>query len=452
MVVNYLSKKIIDKNTLKLMKRTRCDESKRLRDNFLANKQNKIIQNLVMSKPCSLFENHDLHRVKPDTKMPHQVKPDIKITDQKRSGRCWLYGCLHPIAVLTRKLYDLDKDFFFSTSYLYFWHKQESTIKILREFAELTSNEKLDYYKHNYLVHRNPFEGGYNNHAFNLIKKYGLIPANHYNDVKHNENSRDLIDALKLKVQDAKLKIYKLRSLVAKNNYIKQVTQEIYNILCFYLGTPPEKISFRFKDPYTKREKNINVTPLEFYNEYVPFDVNEQIFLINDPRKPYNQLYKQHPYKNNIYGQPGTIFLNKSSNDLLNYIKKSINNNFSVPLSCDVSKEYHRSGLLHTDNYQQRNQILNIKPMNKLDKLEFGYGYTNHTMAIVGYDSDRKLLKIANSWGDKHGFDGHLIMTEDWFHQHCYKIGMFNFLLTRSDAKIYQTGKITQVHLYDILF
>ena len=72
-------------------------------------------------------------------------------------------------------------------------------------------------------------------------------------------------------------------------------------------------------------------------------------------------------------------------------------------------------------------------------------------MAIVGYDSDRKLFKVANSWGNDYGLSGYILMTEEWFAEHTYKIVINKSLLTRADAKLLETSEdITDLELSDI--
>ena len=323
-----------------------------MRNSFLADKKNKIIQNLVMSKPSWMFENHELHRVKLDKVVPHEVKPRINITDQKQTGRCWMYGTLHPAAVLTSKKYKLGRNFFFSTAHLFFYHKLESIISLLKYLISVEELD-LDDDEHDYLIHCQAHEGGYSNHLRNLVEKYGLIPANQYRDVEHTENTRSLNKALKLKLNAVRAELLRLpRS--RRESYVNTVKQEFYNILCYYLGTPPAKVTFRFKNPKTKSDKTITVTPLEFYRDYVPYDFAEEIYFINDPTKKYDQLYRQHPYKTNVHGKE-LVYWNKDISAISNYIKKSINKGFTVPFACDIRKNYHYNGLLDEDNFKEQN-------------------------------------------------------------------------------------------------
>ena len=52
-----------------------------------------------------------------------QVKNEIKpVTNQKASGRCWIFACLNVMRLPFAEAKELE-DFEFSQSYLFFWDK-----------------------------------------------------------------------------------------------------------------------------------------------------------------------------------------------------------------------------------------------------------------------------------------------------------------------------------------
>ena len=61
----------------------------------------------------------------------------------------------------------------------------------------------------------------------------------------------------------------------------------------YFLGKPPSHFDWEYKDKDNNYHKISNITPLSFYQHQVPFDFNDYVCLINDPRKehPYHKTY-----------------------------------------------------------------------------------------------------------------------------------------------------------------
>jgi aminopeptidase C len=71
-----------------------------------------------------------------------QVEEAKPITNQKSSGRCWLFACLNVIRIPFIKEYNLD-DFEFSQGFCFFWDKVTSTWKGTYSFLERTLSMHL---------------------------------------------------------------------------------------------------------------------------------------------------------------------------------------------------------------------------------------------------------------------------------------------------------------------
>ena len=52
-----------------------------------------------------------------------EIKPTIKITNQKSSGRCWIFAALNMLRRKVIKDNELPNNFEFSQSYLFFWDR-----------------------------------------------------------------------------------------------------------------------------------------------------------------------------------------------------------------------------------------------------------------------------------------------------------------------------------------
>jgi bleomycin hydrolase len=64
--------------------------------------------------------------------------------------------------------------------------------------------------------------------------------------------------------------------------------------------------------------------------------------------------------------------------------------------------------------------------MNKADRLDYGASLMTHAMVFTGVnlDDNGKATKwrVENSWGDKGGDKGFMLMTDNWFDEYNYEV------------------------------
>ena len=91
------------------------------------------------------------------------------------------------------------KEFEFSYAYLNFWNKLEYINTMLERVIE-TRHEPLHSRKMVFLLKNIYLDGGYWDMAVNLIRKYGLVPKEHYPETHSSQDSRsmDLLIATKV--------------------------------------------------------------------------------------------------------------------------------------------------------------------------------------------------------------------------------------------------------------
>ena len=86
---------------------------------FHSNKNNLVMQNIISSNSLrSLYTNRNKFQ-KYNHLFSNTVKPNVKITNQKSSGRCWMFAALNVVRRPFMEKYNL-KDFEFSQSYFIF--------------------------------------------------------------------------------------------------------------------------------------------------------------------------------------------------------------------------------------------------------------------------------------------------------------------------------------------
>ena len=127
-----------------------------------------------MSNPLPAIINQKVATL-PDTqtyniKIPFEGAP---ITNQRSSGRCWLFAATNVFRVAIMKKHNL-QSFELSQSYLFFWDKLEKANYFLEQVLD-TLDEDLDGRLMQALLASPIGDGGQWDMVRNLVRKYGLV-------------------------------------------------------------------------------------------------------------------------------------------------------------------------------------------------------------------------------------------------------------------------------------
>ena len=373
------------------------------------------------------------------------IDTKLDVTNQKYSGRCWLFAFLNIIRIPMIKKYNIEQ-FEFSQNYLFFYDKLEKANFFINyifdiDNFDIDNNEKL---RNIYL--RTTNDGGTWNLFNGLINKYGVIPKTNMDDHYHSGNSDELNtffnNYLKKLVIDIKNMNRKTLNK-NKNKFIQDALSNCYKILTIFLGEPPKKVTWEYYTE-TKKEKKINksienITPIDFYKKYVPYDINDKICLINYPCKD-RQYFK--PYvidvAYTIIGSEINPSINVPIKDMVDSMKKSINNKEAVWLGIDSDKYIsEKHGFYDEDGFNYKDIFNFDMDIEKCDSLNYFFSGPNHAVIAKGYNLDGGKTNgflIENSWGKKSGFDGNYFMSLDWFNK-------YNFIAVVD--KKFVTNKVT---------
>jgi aminopeptidase C len=135
----------------------------------------------------------------------HEINPKFSITDQKSSGRCWLFASCNILRVMASNNSELSaaKDLEFSQTYLYFWDKLERYHRSLQYFLKIKDMNDIiqDRYLNN-LYKEALGDGGQWDMAKELIKKYGIVPKQAMPDSFHSKNSATMNTLVELAPDD----------------------------------------------------------------------------------------------------------------------------------------------------------------------------------------------------------------------------------------------------------
>ncbi|XP_061460952.1 bleomycin hydrolase [Rhineura floridana] len=366
--------------------------------------------------------------------IPAEGKP---VTNQKNSGRCWIFSCLNVMRLPFMKKFNIE-EFEFSQSYLFFWDKIERCYYFLHALVETAQKkEPVEGRLVQFLLSNPCNDGGQWDMLVNLIEKYGVVPKKLFPESHTTEASRRMNDILNHKMREYCLR---LRNMVETGGSKDELSaamdtmiEEVFRIATICLGSPPDTFCWEFYDKEKGYHKIGPVSPLQFYNEHVKpvFDMESKVCLVNDPRpqNQYNQLYTVE-YLGNMVGGRKTLYNNQPIELLKKMAAASIRDGEAVWFGCDVGKYFN--GKLGINDMNIFNYKLvfgvSLKNLNKGERLIFGDSLMTHAMVITAFSEKEdqedcfEKWRVENSWGEDRGNKGYLIMTDDWFSEYVYEL------------------------------
>ena len=353
---------------------------------------------------------------------------DWSATNQRRSGRCWLFATLNLFRVGAMKKMNV-KNFEFSQAHIHFWDKLERANHFLEAILE-TSDRPVDDRTIHFLLSDPIGDGGQWNMATNLIRKHGLVPMSAYPESHSSSNTRSMNTVLKDILRTTASEIRRILDDGGSNNEARkhkdERMKEIWRVLCIHLGTPPEKFDWQWRDKDNEFHRKGTMTPLEFVDEYVEVDWEEYICIVNDPRNEYYRTYTV-DFLQNVAGGPPVVYLNVPSNEMKDITQRLLEDGIPVWMGCDVGKNMARKrGLWDAELYDLK-RLYGIQfGMEKADRLRFGQTMMTHAMLFTGVDvvdGKPRRWRVENSWGSEDsGEKGFYTMNDNWYDEHMFEI------------------------------
>lgn len=395
--------------------------------NYKASEPNKAAINALLSNDQKSLISNAENSVTPDSYFKYRVKTS-GITDQKSSGRCWLFTGLNVYRPYVIEKYNLS-NFEFSQNYLFFYDQLEKANLFLEGIIE-TANKPLDDRKVDWLLKNAIGDGGVWGGFANLVGKYGLVPSDVMPETKSSNNTRYMSATIKTLLRQYSLELRaaveaKKSKAEVENMKIKMLS-DVYRILVYNLGEPPTNFKYRFIDKNKKAGEYKDYTPMSFYKEVMTFNIDDYIMFMDDPTREYYKLYEIE-FDRNAYEGINWKYINLPPSELKAMAIESIKNGEAMYFSCDVGQQYDRNkSTLDMNNYDYES-LYGIKfTMDKKQRIQTFESGSAHAMTLVGVDVDNseKPTKwlIENSWGSI-GFEGgHLIMTDEWFDEYLFRL------------------------------
>jgi bleomycin hydrolase len=352
---------------------------------------------------------------------------DWKVTNQERSGRCWLFAGLNLLRAGVMKNAAL-KDFEFSQNYVMFWDKIERANYFLEAIIE-TAGRDVDDRTVAYLLDTVAGDGGQWNMFVAIASKHGLVPKAFMPETQSSSNTARMNSVLRnLLRQGAKsVRAAHGRGAEAARVEKEDILRVIYRVLSIHLGTPPERFDWQWTDKDRAFHRDGVLTPQEFAARYVDLPLADYVCLVHDPRptSPFGRTFTVE-YLGNVLGAPPVTYLNVEMPVIKDLAARALQAGEPVWFGCDVGKmmstEY---GLWDARLYDLPSVYDTAFTLGKADRLIYHESAMTHAMLFTGVDlldGAPRRWRVENSWGPDKGKDGFYTMNDSWFDEYVFEI------------------------------
>lgn len=358
-----------------------------------------------------------------DTHFSDKVKTK-GITNQKSSGRCWLFTGLNVLRAKMITTYDLG-EFEFSQNYCSFYDLLEKSNLFLQAIID-TRSKPFDDREVDWLFQNPIGDGGQFTGVSNLITKYGVVPKEVMQETYQSNNTSEMRSILSQKLRQFGLELRDLKPAEASRRKVEMLT-EIYGILVKCLGVPPTEFEWTRYDSKGNFVSRKTYTPKSFYDEFVGQDLeNNYVMIMNDPVREYYKTYEIE-YDRHVYDGDNWVYVNLPIERIKEMAIASIKDNTALYFSCDVRKYLDsEKGTLDLANMDYESLFATSLPMDKKQRIQTYASGSSHAMTLMAVDLDdsglpRKWM-VENSWGATSGYKGFLIMTDEWFNEYMFRL------------------------------
>lgn len=399
----------------------------RLRASYQNTPSDKALSNALRATDIDVLATNADNKNNFDDNFSHRVKSK-GITNQKSSGRCWLFTGLNTLRSQMMEEHNLP-NLELSQNYNFFFDQLEKSNLFLQEIIN-TANLPMDDRKVEFLFKNPVSDGGQFTGLSDNLLKYGVVPKSAMVETYSSSATSKLGRSLRRKLREDGLKLRRMKADGASANELEATKEhmlsEVYRMLALTLGVPPTEFTWTRKDKDGKVVSTKTYTPQSFYKEFAGNDLqNNYVMLMNDPTREYYKLYEI-DLDRHVYDGKNWTYVNLPVEDIKAMAIESIKDGKMMYFSCDVNKFLDReNGTLDLNNYDY-DSLFGVKfGMDKADRIRSFDSSSSHAMTLVAVDLDDagkpKKWLVENSWGSGAN-DGHLIMTDNWFDEYMFRL------------------------------
>ena len=350
--------------------------------------------------------------------------PTMTATNQKQSGRCWIFAGLNLLREIIAKKYNIES-FELSQNYIAFYDKLEKINYTLESLISLKDKDNDDRVVH-WILSNGIADGGQWDMFVNIVQKYGVVSKEAMLETAISSETRTvnyLVNAM----------LRKFNEKIRKENNIKEIQKikdktmkDAYKLLCTCFGTPPSEFDFEYVDKNKAYHIERKITPKQFYKDYLKDNLSNYVSIVNAPTsdKPYNEVYTV-DYLNNVIGGNEIKYLNLRMDEFKELVLKQLKNKELVWFGSDCSRYGDRQNGLWDDKLFAYDDSFGIDlTLSKESSLDNRHSAMNHAMVISGVNLVEDVptrWKIENSWGTNAGNKGYYMCSDSWFDRFVYQ-------------------------------
>lgn len=359
-------------------------------------------------------------------KMVFKFSTDIKTmksTNQKSSGRCWLFAATNVLREHIAKELNLE-DFELSQSYMAFWDKFERCnyfFEAILETAGLPLNDRTV----NFLLQGGLSDGGQWDMFTSLVRKYGVVPKDAMPETFQTSNTRGSNQYISKFMRKNALSLRKMAAGGASREALeaekKALLAKCFSFLSSCYGEPPETFDFEYVDKDKNFHRESGMTPLSFRDKYLDGVWDDYVSLIHAPTadKPFDRLYTI-KYLGNVAEDKGVRHINLTMEELKAAVLRQLQDGEVVWFGSDCGKFGDRDSRFWDDQSFDSLPATGLDvAMTKEEMLDCCDSAMNHAMCFtgvnIGEDGKPNRWKIENSWGSEGLNEGYYMASDSWF-------------------------------------
>lgn len=399
-----------------------ADMLKQIKESYQPGASEKALYNAMAGTSIAVLAKNHENYANFNADFSHKVISH-GITDQKSSGRCWLFTGLNVLRAQMMAKYGLN-EMEFSQNYCFFYDQLEKANLFLQGIIDTREKPMED--KMVEWLFRNPLsDGGQFTGISDIIGKYGVVPASVMPETFSSENTSQISRLVGLKLKEFGLQLREEAQKGAKAGALEKKKTEmlstVYRMLALAYGRPVEKFT------WTVNGVTKEYTPQSFYQEFLGNDLtNNYVMLMNDPSREFYKCYEI-DYDRHVYDGKNWTYVNLPIEDIKEMAIASIKDSTMMYFSCDVAKFMDsKRGTLDLNNFDYESLMGTTFGMDKKQRIQTFASGSSHAMTLMAVDLDKdgkpRKWMVENSWGANSGYKGHLIMTDEWFDEYMFRL------------------------------
>ena len=393
-----------------------------IRKGYEGTASDKAIRNALNNAPLATLAKNAERSVMIDTHFSDIIETKGR-TNQKSSGRCWLFTGLNVLRASAIERFDLG-DFQFSQNYCFFYDQLEKANLFLQAVID-TRDRSFDDRTVDWLFAHPISDGGTFTGVADLVTKYGVVPAEVFPETYSSNNTSGIRTQLATLLRQDGLALREAPKKADLQAMKTDMLKEVYRVLAISLGVPPTEFEWTRRDSKGDVVSTRTYTPQSFYEEYVGYDLqNNYIMVMNDPSREYGKVYEIE-YDRHTYDGHNWLYVNLPIERVKEMAIASIKGGDAMYFSCDVGKYLDRErGICDIDNFDYESLLGVQFTMDKKQRVQTHASGSSHAMTLIGVDLKEGVPQkwlVENSWGET-GWKGNIIMTDEWFNEYMFRL------------------------------